>query len=228
MRASTPRLRLRLRLGLGQLVYDRRVALGLSQTELAERAGMTQSQVSRLETAGGNTPGDNPPITPHTARTGADRVNGMGQRSPSGWGDARNGLQAGTLYPFGRAKPGDQAYSRCIPRCYRRVQRSLQWGLAAWRAFLWAVKSWLFSGPEAEDLLGVGMPSLVSRAWWGRWPAQTWSRSRLPPTRRYVIHGPRETSHFLKHVLRTGGVATVGRVSMKGSSCFVLFGVLPW
>lgn len=39
---------------LGQLVYDRRVALGLSQTELAERAGMTQPQVSRLETSGGN------------------------------------------------------------------------------------------------------------------------------------------------------------------------------
>ena len=41
-------------LRLGQLVYDRRVALGLSQTELAERAGMTQPQVSRLETGGGN------------------------------------------------------------------------------------------------------------------------------------------------------------------------------
>jgi transcriptional regulator with XRE-family HTH domain len=41
-------------LWLGQLVYDRRVALGLSQTELAERAGMTQPQVSRLETGGGN------------------------------------------------------------------------------------------------------------------------------------------------------------------------------
>ncbi|MBF8188426.1 helix-turn-helix transcriptional regulator [Nonomuraea sp. K274] len=39
---------------LGQLVYDRRVALGLSQAELAERAGMTQPQVSRLETGGGN------------------------------------------------------------------------------------------------------------------------------------------------------------------------------
>ncbi|MFG1964545.1 helix-turn-helix domain-containing protein [Nonomuraea sp. NPDC049028] len=42
---------------LGQLVYDRRVALGLSQAELAElaeRAGMTQPQVSCLETGGGN------------------------------------------------------------------------------------------------------------------------------------------------------------------------------
>ncbi|WP_433439892.1 helix-turn-helix domain-containing protein [Nonomuraea sp. CA-141351] len=39
---------------LGQLVYDRRVALGLSQAELAERARMTQPQVSRLETGGGN------------------------------------------------------------------------------------------------------------------------------------------------------------------------------
>ncbi|MFF3491380.1 helix-turn-helix domain-containing protein [Streptomyces sp. NPDC002795] len=38
---------------LGQAVYDRRVELGLSQAELAERAGMTQPQVSRTE--GGDT-----------------------------------------------------------------------------------------------------------------------------------------------------------------------------
>ncbi|MDP9849226.1 helix-turn-helix domain-containing protein [Streptosporangium lutulentum] len=37
---------------LGQRVYDRRTELGLSQAELAERAGMTQPQVSRLETGG--------------------------------------------------------------------------------------------------------------------------------------------------------------------------------
>jgi transcriptional regulator with XRE-family HTH domain len=40
---------------LGQLVYDRRTALGLTQAELAERAGMTQPQLSRLE-SGGATP----------------------------------------------------------------------------------------------------------------------------------------------------------------------------
>ena len=38
---------------LGQAVYSRRVELGLSQAELAERAGMTQPQVSRME--GGDT-----------------------------------------------------------------------------------------------------------------------------------------------------------------------------
>ena len=38
---------------LGQAVYDRRIELGLSQAELAERAGMTQPQVSRVE--GGDT-----------------------------------------------------------------------------------------------------------------------------------------------------------------------------
>ncbi|ARF72651.1 transcriptional regulator [Kitasatospora albolonga] len=37
---------------LGQAVYDRRVALGLSQTELARRAGMKQPQVSKLELGG--------------------------------------------------------------------------------------------------------------------------------------------------------------------------------
>ncbi|MFM9807764.1 helix-turn-helix domain-containing protein [Streptomyces scabiei] len=38
---------------LGQAVYDRRIELGLSQAQLAERAGMTQPQVSRME--GGDT-----------------------------------------------------------------------------------------------------------------------------------------------------------------------------
>ncbi|UGQ11993.1 helix-turn-helix transcriptional regulator [Yinghuangia sp. ASG 101] len=40
---------------LGQLVYDRRTALGLSQVELAERCGMRQPQISRIE-GGGTVP----------------------------------------------------------------------------------------------------------------------------------------------------------------------------
>jgi transcriptional regulator with XRE-family HTH domain len=40
---------------LGQMVHDRRTELGLNQGELAERAGMTQPQLSRLE-SGGATP----------------------------------------------------------------------------------------------------------------------------------------------------------------------------
>jgi ribosome-binding protein aMBF1 (putative translation factor) len=40
---------------LAQLVYDRRVALGLSQAELAERCGMRQPQISRIE-GGGTVP----------------------------------------------------------------------------------------------------------------------------------------------------------------------------
>lgn len=40
---------------LGQMVYQRRRDLGLSQTELARRADMTQPQLSRLE-GGGVTP----------------------------------------------------------------------------------------------------------------------------------------------------------------------------
>lgn len=40
---------------LGQMVYDRRIVLGLSQTELAERCGMKQPQISRIE-GGGTVP----------------------------------------------------------------------------------------------------------------------------------------------------------------------------
>jgi len=37
---------------IGQAVRERRLALGLSQVELAARAGMTQSALSRLEVGG--------------------------------------------------------------------------------------------------------------------------------------------------------------------------------
>jgi ribosome-binding protein aMBF1 (putative translation factor) len=40
---------------IGQAVRERRLSLGLSQTEVASRAGMTQSALSRLE-AGGTVP----------------------------------------------------------------------------------------------------------------------------------------------------------------------------
>jgi ribosome-binding protein aMBF1 (putative translation factor) len=40
---------------IGQAVRNRRLALGLSQTEVASRAGMTQPALSRLE-AGGSVP----------------------------------------------------------------------------------------------------------------------------------------------------------------------------
>ncbi|NED14081.1 helix-turn-helix transcriptional regulator [Streptomyces sp. SID9124] len=40
---------------LGRLVRDRRIDLGLSQAEVAERCGMKQPQISRFE-AGGTIP----------------------------------------------------------------------------------------------------------------------------------------------------------------------------
>lgn len=47
---------------LGQAVYDRRTELGLSQAELARRAGMTQPQISTIEG------GDSVPTLPLPAR----------------------------------------------------------------------------------------------------------------------------------------------------------------
>lgn len=40
-------------LALGQLIYDIRIEAGLTQRELAERMGTTQSVISRLEEGGG-------------------------------------------------------------------------------------------------------------------------------------------------------------------------------
>lgn len=39
----------RLSMALAKVVYDRRVELGLSQTELAKRTGLTQAKISRIE-----------------------------------------------------------------------------------------------------------------------------------------------------------------------------------
>lgn len=46
------RTEIRMAFDLGQAVYDRRTELGISQSELARRAGMTQPQVSKLELGG--------------------------------------------------------------------------------------------------------------------------------------------------------------------------------
>ncbi|MEO3786221.1 helix-turn-helix transcriptional regulator [Actinocorallia sp. B10E7] len=43
-------------MALGRAVYTRRTEMGISQTELARRAGMTQPAVSRLEGGGGGVP----------------------------------------------------------------------------------------------------------------------------------------------------------------------------
>ncbi|NXY97971.1 helix-turn-helix transcriptional regulator [Streptomyces sp. BR123] len=50
--AARHREEIRLAFELGQAVFDRRRDLGISQTELARRAGMTQPQVSKLELGG--------------------------------------------------------------------------------------------------------------------------------------------------------------------------------
>ncbi|MET9885093.1 helix-turn-helix domain-containing protein [Streptomyces sp. NPDC006430] len=45
------RAEIRLAMAFAKAVYDRRKALGLSQAELAERAGLTQAKISRVEGA---------------------------------------------------------------------------------------------------------------------------------------------------------------------------------
>ncbi|MER7135061.1 helix-turn-helix transcriptional regulator [Streptomyces sp. NPDC000341] len=51
---ATEKLRaaIALRYDVGQAVHDRRAECGISQTELARRAGMTQPQLSKLEIGG--------------------------------------------------------------------------------------------------------------------------------------------------------------------------------
>ncbi|WP_371577227.1 helix-turn-helix domain-containing protein [Streptomyces sp. NBC_01314] len=46
---SEARREIRMSMALAQAVYDRRTELGLSQTELAARAGLTQAKISRIE-----------------------------------------------------------------------------------------------------------------------------------------------------------------------------------
>lgn len=43
------RREIRLSMALAQAVYERRIALGLTQNELAARAGLTQAKISRIE-----------------------------------------------------------------------------------------------------------------------------------------------------------------------------------
>jgi ribosome-binding protein aMBF1 (putative translation factor) len=45
------RREIRLSMALAKAVYDRRVELGVTQVELADRAGLTQAKVSRIEGA---------------------------------------------------------------------------------------------------------------------------------------------------------------------------------
>jgi ribosome-binding protein aMBF1 (putative translation factor) len=50
-RVVAERQEIRLSMAFAKAVYDRRVALGLSQVQLAQRAGLTQPEVSHVEGA---------------------------------------------------------------------------------------------------------------------------------------------------------------------------------
>ncbi|MGW7226685.1 helix-turn-helix domain-containing protein [Streptomyces cyaneofuscatus] len=49
--ARAGRAEIRLAMAFAKAVYDRRKELGLSQSDVAERAGLTQAKVSRIEGA---------------------------------------------------------------------------------------------------------------------------------------------------------------------------------
>ncbi|MFG2469142.1 helix-turn-helix domain-containing protein [Streptomyces canus] len=49
--AAAERAEIRLAMAFAKAVYDRRKELGLSQAQLAERAGLSQAKISRLEGA---------------------------------------------------------------------------------------------------------------------------------------------------------------------------------
>jgi ribosome-binding protein aMBF1 (putative translation factor) len=46
---AAPRREIRLSMALAQAVYERRTELGLTQSQLAARAGLTQAKISRIE-----------------------------------------------------------------------------------------------------------------------------------------------------------------------------------
>jgi ribosome-binding protein aMBF1 (putative translation factor) len=52
LEVGAEREQIRLAHALGQLVYDRRVALGLTQSALGERLGMTAGEVEAVEVGG--------------------------------------------------------------------------------------------------------------------------------------------------------------------------------
>ncbi|WP_327296842.1 MULTISPECIES: helix-turn-helix transcriptional regulator [unclassified Streptomyces] len=49
--AAADRAEIRLAMAFAKAAYDRRRELGLSQTEVAERSGLTQAKISRVEGA---------------------------------------------------------------------------------------------------------------------------------------------------------------------------------
>ncbi len=59
------RREIRMSMALAKAVYDRRTELGLTQTELAARAGLTQAKISRIEGS------DTVPTLPLLARLAA-------------------------------------------------------------------------------------------------------------------------------------------------------------
>lgn len=49
--AESERAEIRLAMAFAKAVYDRRTELGLTQAEVADRAGLTQAKISRIEGA---------------------------------------------------------------------------------------------------------------------------------------------------------------------------------
>jgi DNA-binding transcriptional regulator YiaG len=113
-------------LALGQLIYDLRTEAGLSQRELAERMGTTQSVISRLEEGGGRAIASTPSLAWRPRWTGisscrSPRRSPPSSPMPSRWPEPCRGPRSPSVRS--RSPTAAQPASRSGYRAWRSCQR---------------------------------------------------------------------------------------------------------